>query len=139
MWLQQLQAQGLRSFTQCELTFSSGIYVLYGDNGVGKTSILEGINVLSCGKSFRTSQVSNIITTGQSELILFGQVSNQDQSTQLGAQIGTGSKVLRVNREKVNKWSDLAKILPVLDIHPESYLLVTGGPIERRKFLNCNF
>jgi len=136
MWLQQLQAQGLRSFTQCELTFSSGINVLYGDNGVGKTSILEGINVLSCGKSFRTSQVSNIITTGQSELILFGQVSNQDQSTQLGAQIGTGSKVLRVNREKVNKWSDLAKILPVLDIHPESYLLVTGGPIERRKFLN---
>ena len=136
MWLQQLQAQGLRSFIECELSFSSGINVLYGDNGVGKTSILEGINVLSCGKSFRSSKISNIITTGKSELTLFGQVSNQDNVTQLGVQIGSGSKELRINREKVSKWSDLAKNLPILEIHPESYLLVTGGPIERRKFLN---
>ncbi|MFK7795206.1 MAG: DNA replication/repair protein RecF [Gammaproteobacteria bacterium] len=136
MWLQQLQAQGLRSFSECELAFSSGINVLYGDNGVGKTSILEGINILSCGKSFRTSKVSNIITTGKSELILFGQVSNQEKIIQLGAQIATGSKELRVNREKVSKWSNLAKNLPILEIHPESYLLVTGGPVERRKFLN---
>ena len=136
MWLQQLQAQALRSFIECELSFSPGINVLYGDNGVGKTSILEGINVLSCGKSFRTSKVSNIITTGKSELILFGQVSSQEIITQLGAQIGSGLKELRINREKVSKWSDLAKNLPILEIHPESYLLVTGGPIERRKFLN---
>jgi DNA replication and repair protein RecF len=136
MWLQQLKAQGLRSFIECELSFSSGINVLYGDNGVGKTSILEGINILSCGKSFRTNKISNIISTGKSELILFGQVSNQDQHTRLGVQIGVGSKELRVDREKVNKWSELAKNLPVLEIHPESYLLITGGPIERRKFLN---
>jgi DNA replication and repair protein RecF len=136
VWLQQLQAQGLRSFIQCELLFSPGINVVYGDNGVGKTSILEGINVLSCGKSFRTSNVSNIITNGKSELILFGRVSNKKQTMQLGAQFGTGSKELRLNREKVKKWSDLAKNLPVLDIHPESYLLITGGPVERRKFLN---
>ncbi len=136
MWLQQLQAQGLRSFVECELSFSSGINVLYGDNGVGKTSILEGIHVLSCGKSFRTSKVSNIITTGKSELILFGQALNQQQLIQLGAQISSNSKELRINREKVKKWSDLAKNLPVLDVHPESYLLITGGPTERRKFLN---
>ncbi len=136
MWLQQLQAQGLRSFIQCELKFSSGINVLFGDNGVGKTSILEGINVLSCGKSFRTSKTSNIVSTGKSELILFGQVFNQSGVTQLGVQISLGSKELHINQEKVNKWSDLALNLPVLDIHPESYLLITGGPAERRKFLN---
>ena len=136
MWLQQLQAQGLRSFIKCDLSFSPGINVLFGDNGVGKTSILEGISILSCGKSFRTSKISNIITTGQSELILFGKVCIQDQPTFLGAQIASGTKELRINREKVNKWADLAKNLPVLDIHPESYLLVTGGPVERRKLLN---
>lgn len=136
MWLQQLQAQGLRSFSECELSFSPGINVIFGDNGVGKTSILEGISVLSCGKSFRTSKVSNIITTGQSELVLFGEVSNQTQSCHLGARLAPGIKELRLNREKVNKWSELAKNLPILDIHPESYLLITGGPVERRKFLN---
>jgi DNA replication and repair protein RecF len=136
MWLQQLQAQGLRSFIDCELVFSSGINVLFGDNGAGKTSILEGINVLSCGKSFRTSKTSNIISSGKTELILFGQVLNQTEITHLGVQISPGSKQLRINRETVNKWSDLALKLPILNIHPESYLLITGGPIERRKFLN---
>ncbi len=136
MWLQQLQAQGLRSFSECELSFSPGINVIYGDNGAGKTSILEGISVLSSGKSFRTSKVSNIITNGQAELVLFGEVSNLEQIIHLGAQIGPGLKELRLNREKVNKWSELAKNLPVLELHPESYLLITGGPVERRKFLN---
>ena len=51
-------------------------------------------------------------------------------------QIGSGHKELRINREKVSKWACLAKILPILNIHPESYLLITGGPIERRKYLN---
>lgn len=136
MWLQQLQAQGLRSFDECKLEFSQGINVLYGDNGVGKTSILEGINILSCGKSFRTSKIGNIITSGKSELTLYGEVSDQEDLIQMGVQFGSGAKELRINREKVNKWSDLAKILPILDIHPESYLLITGGPIERRKYLN---
>ncbi|MDW3095953.1 MAG: DNA replication/repair protein RecF [Gammaproteobacteria bacterium] len=136
MWLQQLQAQGLRSFTECQLSFSPGINVLYGDNGVGKTSILEGINVLSCGKSFRTSKVSDIVSNGKSELVLFGEVSDQQDLIQLGVQFGHGIKELRINRGKVSKWAHLAKILPVLDIHPESYLLITGGPVERRKYLN---
>ena len=84
MWLQQLQAQGLRSFIECQLSFSPGINVLYGDNGVGKTSILEGINVLSCGKSFRTSKISNIVSTGKSDLTLFGQVEDQQDLTPIG-------------------------------------------------------
>ncbi len=137
MWLQLLQAQGLRSFQQCELTFAPGINVLFGDNGVGKTSILEGINVLSCGKSFRSNRISNIINLDSAELILFGEILTAEQdSIQLGVKINSSSTELRINREKVKKWSELAKNLPSLEIHPESYLLITGGPIERRKFLN---
>lgn len=137
MWLQLLQCQGLRSFHKLELSFTPGINVLFGDNGTGKTSVLEGIDVLSCGKSFRTSKISHIINTESTELILFGQVENQDkQHIQLGVKNINSVSELRVNRERVPKWSQLAKNLPALEIHPESYLLVTGGPIERRKFLN---
>ena len=136
MWLQRLHVQGLRCFEECELTFSPGINVLYGDNGVGKTTILEGISVLSCGKSFRTSKLNHVIHSQLKELTLFGDVNTPDGSVQLGIQHKTGLTVLRVNREKVSKWSELAKRLPVLEIHPESYLLITGGPVERRKFLN---
>ena len=136
MWLQRLQAQGLRCFQQCDLEFSSDINVIYGDNGAGKTSILEGISVLSCGKSFRTSKLSHVIHQQANQLILFGEVRAHENSIQLGIQYEAGTTDLRVNREKVQKWSELAKCLPILEIHPESYLLITGGPVERRKFLN---
>lgn len=136
MWLQKLQAYGLRCFDQVELNFTPGINVLYGGNGVGKTSILEGISVLSCGKSFRTSKLSHILNDQVSQLILFGEVNLPDQSRQLGVQYDGATTKLRVDQKDVGKWSDLAKILPVLEIHPESYLLISGGPIERRKFLN---
>jgi len=136
MWLHEFQAQGLRCFKHIHATFSSGINVLYGDNGVGKTSILEGISVLSCGKSFRTSKLSHVINDQINELTLFGEVQTKDNSTLLGIQHKQGVTELRVDRQKVSKWSQLAKNLPILEIHPESYLLITGGPIERRKFLN---
>ncbi len=136
MWLQTLQAHGLRCFKQVDLSFTPGINVLFGDNGAGKTSILEGISVLSCGKSFRTSKLSHIINHHATELVLLGEVLRGDQSIQLGVQYKTGLSELRVDQTSVAKWSELAKNLPVLDIHPESYLLITGGPIVRRKFLN---
>ena len=137
MWLQRLQAQGLRCFEQCELNFSRDINVIYGNNGAGKTSILEGISVLSCGKSFRTNKLSHVIHQHLDELILFGEVNSATDSTiKLGIHHKSGLTELRINQEKAQKWSEIAKNLPVLDIHPESYLLVTGGPVERRKFLN---
>ena len=136
MWLRKLQAHGLRCFSQCEITFSPGINILYGDNGAGKTSILEGISVLSCGKSFRTSRLSHIAQHNSNELTLYGEVASQDDVVKLGVKSTSGLRELRINLEKTSKWSELAKNLPVLDIHPESYLLVMGGPVERRKFLN---
>ncbi len=136
MWLQRLQARGLRCFRACEVNFAPGINVLYGNNGAGKTSILEGISVLSSGKSFRTTKLAHIIHEHLDELVLLGEVNNQNDIVQLGVQNKSGHTNLRVNREKAAKWSELAKNLPVLEIHPESYLLITGGPVERRKFLN---
>ncbi len=136
MWLQRLQAQGLRCFLQCDIDFAPGINILCGDNGAGKTSILEGISVLSCGKSFRRAQLNHIIHQHCEDLILFGGVVYRDRQLTLGVKLSHNGRELRVNRETVSKWSDLAKHLPVLDIHPESYLLITGGPVERRRFLN---
>lgn len=136
MWLNLLQAQGLRCFSNVDIKFSPGINVLYGNNGVGKTSILEGISVLSCGKSFRTSKLNHIIHDQMGEITLFGEVNSIDSTVFLGVHNKLGVSELRIDREKVSKWSELAVHLPVLEIHPESYLLIMGGPIERRKFLN---
>ena len=136
MWLHKLQAHALRSFIDLDLSFEPGINVLYGDNGVGKTSILEGIDILSRGKSFRTSKLSQIINYDLTEFILYGEVCSDDHIHKLGIKHKDHQSELHLNQQKVKKWSEFASILPIIDIHPETYLLVMGGPIERRKFLN---
>ncbi len=136
MWLQRLQATGLRCFPKFDVSFSPGINILFGDNGAGKTSILEGISVLSCGRSFRTSSLNHITHQSSSEMTLYGEVNDNQSTIKLGVKACGGCRELRINQEKATKWSEIAKNLPVLEIHPESYLLIMGGPIERRKFLN---
>ena len=137
MWLKLLQAQNLRSFQKLDISLNPGVNVFYGDNGAGKTSILEAVDVLSRGKSFRSSKISNITTINQTELLLFAElISDDNHAIQVGVRSKNGSSELKLNREAVKRWSELASNLPLLDIHPESYLLVMGGPVERRKFLN---
>ena len=136
MWLKSLQAQNLRSFVNFNLTFSPDINFFIGDNGAGKTSILEAVDVLSRGKSFRSNSLRNIANYNDPRLTIFSEMQDASGArVQLGVQCHNNSTELRINREKVNKWSSLAAFLPVIEIHPESYTLITGGPAERRKFL----
>ena len=136
MWLKSLQAQNLRSFENFSLAFSPDINFFIGDNGAGKTSILEAVDVLSRGKSFRSASLKHIANYNDPRLTLFSELqANDGNTTQLGVQCHNNVTELKINREKVKKWSSLATFLPVIDIHPESYTLITGAPSERRRFL----
>ena len=137
MHLSKLRVQGLRLFQDLELKLSPGINVFIGDNGAGKTSILEAADVLSRGKSFRAAHLSEVIQHDQDSLVISAEIldSNQ-QAVQLGIARNATETRLRLNQQNVSKWSELAQYLPLLAIHPESYQLITGGPSERRKFLD---
>jgi len=137
MHLSKLWVQNLRSFEQLEISFSKGMNVFVGGNGVGKTSILEAIDVLSRGRSFRAAQLSEIITYNKKDVIITAEVIGPgDDVFRLGVAKNLESTELRLNQQNAKKWSDLAKYLPLLAIHPESYLLITGGPSLRRKYLD---
>jgi DNA replication and repair protein RecF len=71
MWLKSLQAQNLRSFVNFNLTFSPDINFFIGNNGAGKTSILEAVDVLSRGKSFRSNSLRNIANYNDPRLTIF--------------------------------------------------------------------
>lgn len=137
MHLSTLRAQGLRLFQDLELKLSPGINVFIGDNGAGKTSILEAADVLSRGKSFRAAHLSEVIQHDQESLIISAEVLDaNEQAIQLGIAKNAAETRLRLNQQNVSKWSELTQYLPLLAIHPESYQLITGGPNERRKFLD---
>ena len=61
--------------------FSKGITVIWGENGSGKTSLLEAIYILSLGKSFKTHKQSTIIKQGCSNYIIKGDFSSKISKT----------------------------------------------------------
>jgi DNA replication and repair protein RecF len=136
MWVKTIAAQHLRSFNEFNLQLGTGLNIFTGPNGAGKTSILEALDILSRGKSFRSSSMSPVIQFDQKSLIIHASVMNgEDQAFHAGVQYSSGQTLIKLNQEKIDKWSQLAAELPIIDIHPESYLLITGAPENRRKFL----
>ena len=61
-----------RNHTDFDIKFSPGINVIWGKNGVGKTSILEAVYILSIGKSFKTNRVNEIINNKSKSLSIDG-------------------------------------------------------------------
>ena len=61
--------------------FSPGINLIWGENGSGKTSVLEAVYILSNGKSFKTNKLTETIQTGHKETVIKGVFDNAKTTT----------------------------------------------------------
>lgn len=151
MPLLELQAHQFRNLAADKYTFSPGVNLVYGDNGSGKSSLLEAIHYLSVGRSFRTHKHDAVVAHGEDSLSVFGTVSErvnrsrrdpgaaeQERNFRLGISRDLKEKktLLRVNGENVRSLSELAQHLPLSVIEPGSFDIVAGGPGRRRQYLD---
>lgn len=138
MHLQRLHIFNFRNFVDQEIELSPGFNYLSGDNGAGKTALLEAIHVLARGRSFRTHRIQPVVRQGESALVVTGEVvSDEGVVTKLGTQRNiNGTTELRLGGEKTVKASALAQILPIQTLLPDAADLVLGSPGGRRAFLD---
>ena len=137
MSLSHLSLNNFRNIEALTLEPVNGINVIYGENGSGKTSLLEAIYYLSHGKSFRTPKHKSIIKHHQSKFTIHGRKSLYNLSIPIGISKSTnGDTELKIQGKTSRRVSELAQLMPVQVITPESYSLFFGGPKERRKFLD---
>lgn len=123
----------MRNLRPCSLSLSR-LNLFYGDNGSGKTSLLEAVHLLAIGKSFRSHQIRKIIQHGQEQCTIF---SRLDQGQQLGILKNIdGSQTLKRNGQLVANMAQLAYDLPVQLIDPESMSLLDSGTKPRRQLLD---
>src|SRR5690554_2756920 len=95
--LQKLRVNQLRNLSSVSLELSPRINWIYGANGSGKTSVLEAIHLLGLGRSFRSRLAAPLITSGQSELVIFGQIQRGNLSHAIGiAKTKSGETRLRL-------------------------------------------
>src|SRR5262245_16231972 len=100
MSLAELRIENLRCLEAAALEFSPELNLISGENGAGKTSILEAIFLLGRGRSFRTRTSERLIRHGQAALTVFGR-SHDEPSKAAGIEISREGARARVNGQNV--------------------------------------
>lgn len=136
MGLSHIRIHNVRNIRQQSIEFSPGLNLIEGDNGSGKTSLLESIFLLGRAKSFRTQSVHKIITQNEDQLNVFGRIESQGLQNHLGVQKTSRATEIRINGQTCTKTSDLVSRFPIQLIRPESHSLLDGIPQIRRSFLD---
>lgn len=137
MALSRLLIENFRNISAVDLQFDPGFNFLIGNNGSGKTSLLEAIFFLGHGRSFKSAVTNRIIAYHQPHFILHAKIQEQQHQWSVGLQkLRQGNTLVKINGEDGNKISDLAHLLPMQLITPEGLNLLNGGPSYRRAFLD---
>ena len=137
MTLTSLEISQLRNISQAKLALSPGFNLIHGPNGSGKTSLLEAASLLFTARSFRNSNLAQVIQHEADACLVRGEMTQAGQQYRIGLQRDrNGNRDIRINEETVKKGSELARLLPVLVLAPDSVDLLLGPPANRRRFLN---
>lgn len=134
--LEEVRVSDFRNLSAVALEFGSGLNIISGRNGSGKTSLLEAINVLASGKSFTGASASDFIARGSLVSTISGVVSNEGRTLAVGIEKTSGSTVCRAGGENVRSASVLAELLPVVSLDAQLFQFVGNTPAYRRSLLD---
>lgn len=138
MPLSSLTVHNVRNIEKVEVVLGDGLNFFYGENGAGKTSVLEAIGYLGLGRSFKNRKHAAVIAHNQHELTVFGRLDTQRESIDIGVVRSRQASANRtqVNGQRVEHSSELAVALPLQWVDHNSLELLTGPPNRRRSFLD---
>ena len=135
MTLRRVQVSDFRCLHSAELEFDAEFTLISGPNASGKTSLLESIYVLGRGRSFRTRRLDNLIRSGASRFVIYGE-AGAERRTGLGIEGSALGMRAKMGGDRVASLAELAAVLPVQIIDPEVHRLIEEGPSRRRRFLD---
>ena len=138
MILENLQITHFRNIEKETIAFDSRVNILFGKNGQGKTSVLEAIYLLAITKSFKAQSDKIFLQHSQNYLDIKGGFKSAK-----GNRIEVryfysekDGKNIFLNSNKVEKYSDLIGLIPVVLLSLEDFELTYGVPANRRRFLD---
>ncbi len=138
MIIESLILKNFRAHAASEIEFSDGINIIHGPNGAGKTNLLEAIHYLCLTKSFLTSSDQYVLRRNEPFFQIDGSFTGERRH-HLDVRLiyaGRDGKRVFINGSPIDRLSRLVGQLPVVVYSPEDQSLTTGGPEERRRFLN---
>jgi len=135
MYVASLQTWHFRNLAAAEIEFGPGTSLLAGENGQGKTSVLEAIYCASFSKSFRTHRLEECVTHGQHELRTGCRIWTETWPCRLEVRLGPPGKELRLDDKPVGI-SEFLEHASILCITADYIRIITEGPESRRRFFD---
>ena len=138
MHLKKLRIIDFRNIKTAELNFSSAFnfFVLYGDNGSGKTSILEAISLLNSSKGMQKAKLSEIINYDAKGFGVLATLAEQDDDIEVKLTYNSGKKDFFIDNEKLQRLSQLSALGNVCWVTPASDRLFYDSKKPRRDFFD---
>ena len=138
MYLKKLSIVNFKNYTEANLEFSAKINCFVGNNGAGKTNLLDAIHYLSFTKSyFNTIDVQNIRHESDFFAIHGEYLRNGSPPDQLSCiQKRNQKKVFKLNKKEHGRLADHIGLYPLVMVSPYDYDLINGGSELRRKFID---
>lgn len=136
MFLSKLELQNFRNYQKQTISFKNGINILVGQNGIGKTNILESIYFLALTKSHRTCDDSLLVSHEKDFFRLKGTISIDSIKTNLEIDFSNKKKILKIDNNVINSMSTYCSYLKVIIFFPDDLEIIKGLPEIRRKYIS---
>jgi len=135
MEITSLKLLNFRNFDNLELSFSPNKNIIIGNNGEGKTNIVEAIFVLALTKSFRTNDDSHLIKENNNLYKIEGIIKSAFVNN-FKIIYQDNIKVVKINNNKINRLSDYISNINVILFSINDLKLIKDTPSTRRKLIN---
>lgn len=137
MYLKKLKLADFKNYEEADLSFSPGINCLVGNNGVGKTNLLDAIYYLSfCKSCFNPFDAQNI-RRGADFFAIHGEYDMEGDAVLVSCVYRQGgAKQMKYNKKNCTSFAEHIGRIPLVVVSPGDQVLILGGSEVRRKFID---
>jgi DNA replication and repair protein RecF len=134
--IEHVSVREMRNLASLDLDFGPRFNVVSGDNGQGKTNLLEALYVLATSKSFRASRPGELVAHGGELASVRGRVRDGDLEREQSVGVRTGARLVRLDGKRPPSLAAYAVATPIVIFHPGEIALSMAGGSERRRLLD---
>jgi DNA replication and repair protein RecF len=131
-----LSIRDFRNLAKVDLDLGPRFNVIFGDNGQGKTSLMEAVYVLATSRSFRTARLDELVANGAETASIRGRVVETGEEREQSVGMRRGLRATRIDGKRPPSLAAYAMRTPIVVFHPGALSLSTGGGVERRRLLD---
>src|SRR6201996_4376519 len=137
MYLKQLSVINFKNYAEAELTFSEGVNAFAGNNGAGKTNLLDAIHYLSLCKSYFNPIDTQQIKQGTEFFIVTGNFLKNDNVEAVACSVKRNQKKqFKRNKKDYQRLADHIGLFPLVMVSPYDISIIIDGSEERRKLID---